>query len=72
MVSNREVWVEFIKTATQIFSKIGAEDSAPIIGPDHVNQDLKEFKELGEHIADAGKIVEEMVGEDKAALDKAE
>jgi hypothetical protein len=41
------------------------------IGPAHIREDLREFKEIGNNLTDAQKVVKEMVNEDKDALKKA-
>jgi hypothetical protein len=41
------------------------------IGVDHIHEDLKEFKEIDEHLTDAKGVVKNMVNEDKQALKKA-
>jgi len=38
------------------------------MGPEHVREDLKEFKEIDEHLGKAKKVVKEMVNEDHQAL----
>jgi len=46
--------------------KKGAADCP--IGVDHIHEDLREFKEIDEHLTDAKKVVKNMVSEDKQAL----
>ena len=50
-------------------NKKGAADCP--IGVEHIHEDLKEFKEIDEHLTDAKGVVKNMVNEDKQALKKA-
>jgi hypothetical protein len=70
MSENEVVWLEFIKVSTQILMRLKAEGSEPLLDSEHIKRDLQEFKELDNHIEEAGKIVEEMVQEDKDTLAK--